>query len=634
MTTQTQADGGDGLTRREVFRRGAAIGAGAAATVTAGTHVAPRHSPIGRARAVAPVVAVGVVALGAGAVSGYNLAKWSNPDTEDVDLEGVLEDQIYEAAMSVRDGRGDIVEQMQHEFLNPSDPQATPYGRSAWQEIRVEVARAAVNGDSQSDAQSGALEALNRQTTRSIINVTERYNTALNALVQQLVTDYEESVGVLDIGGGQTIKNPHEPATGDWISPVEASETADGHMLYEVPVDTPIDPTEIEGRDEALTTYAMAAETGGGGDSVRFPHLTTEWFSNSFASQEKAAGDDVVMRATHSALSTEVVVDLNLWYQVLSKIETAYNGIQSDLNDYVTNLYDAIGQGAIDPSDIIGPSEIADQFSDSGNQSRLAAELVAIGAQAPSDSSYRATISHPDLAADELECVFFPQLADGADPTLRPGMTLSSSDYRMAYIGYENASTGEFETRTLSGDSDLEIHDLEGVEGQESVDVADGSTAGTDGEVTVYSGDSPPEPLANPESEDYQGWQIVVSGANNQYTAPVTEPEQSNGDYVLATTSLAEGETIESIEIVPSVEYSRSVDYVADPTTVDSEQTIARMENLRQQVDDLEAALEEDDGGGGGPGLILPDGVNFGGSSSLLLLGGAAVLGYIGLTNN
>lgn len=68
MGTATQTDdssGDGGMTRRELFRRTGTIGAGAAATVTVGSRVAPRYSPIGRAAAIAPAIPIGIVAGGA-----------------------------------------------------------------------------------------------------------------------------------------------------------------------------------------------------------------------------------------------------------------------------------------------------------------------------------------------------------------------------------------------------------------------------------------------------------------------------------------------------------------------------------------------------------------------------------------
>ena len=497
-----------------------------------------------------------------------------------------------------------------------SDPEQTPYGRTAWQEVRTAAVEEIVNGGSESDAVAAAKTALDRATSRAAVNTVERWNTGINALIEQMVYQYEEDVDALQFASNSqplaaTDYGPGTPVE----SAIPSGKSSPESMVHEVEVsDLPTDVTSFDDRSEPLTAL-MPMFVNSTGSTYALNPVTELWIDvgNNFQS---------AIVATHSSLEDKTVMSATNYYGTTEKIANAYDSISSNLSTYVEELYQGIQEGAIEPADILSSSDIVEEFADASAQERLAAELLAIGAQVPQDVGYRARISHPELKADSLWGWLFPQFS-GEAVDIGPGTTLASADYDMAYFGYKGSNSGEFEKIILPGDSDLQIHDVEGVEGQEEVDTERrGAEAGANGRVVVWSGDDPPDPIANPGENS--GWRVLVQGETNRDTAAVADVTQDGAEYVLSTTSIPEGELIDYVELVPPVEHERSHDYVADPTNPDTQATIDRIEALREQVDELKAANEESGGVGGG-GLF--------GDGSLLdlsdtqLLGGAAAVG-------
>ncbi|WIV67100.1 hypothetical protein [Natrialbaceae archaeon AArc-T1-2] len=610
---------GDGITRRQALRRGATTAGAIAAIGAGGSKVAPQYAPIGRAQAAPPLA--GAVMIGAYAGARYTYSQLRDEDP-DIDSDDVIEDQIYHAAETLSTGRESVEAEVEAQYTDgdgsrTENPENTPYGRAAYQDIRAAVARAAVDGDGESDAISASHDALDRRTTIAVINQISRWNDLINGLAEQITLGIEEGVHVLHSQDDDTerftdrsVSDIEEEYGSDYVSsdpdgdaritPVEASQVNDdSYAIWEWDLDLPVDPDEIDEYDgDSYSIYALCPTIG---EDMLFHPLD----DLSDLSVDDWTGDHPVVRrdaiwAHHSDLPTIRLITLEVdgGYRLsLRAINEAYINIQSDIPDLVESLYAGFAQGELDPADILSSQGIVDQFADSSEQSRLAAELLAVGAEVPDETGYRATISHPDLEADELEGLLYPQFGDAEPVSITPGTVLESDDYDMAYFGYESAIDDSFETELLSGDEPLEVIDTDGLEDQQTVDGA-GDTAGDDGRVIVHEGDDPPEPIADPTHEDYDGWKIRVYGETNDHTADLTDVIEDGDDYVLEQTDLEYGETVESVEIVPSVDYSRSIDYVADPTEVDSEETIERMDNLRDQVDELEEALDDDDDGG------------------------------------
>lgn len=584
--------GGPGMTRRGLIKT---VGAGTAiAAVGAGSQSGAIPSPVGEARAIAcGGVCIAGVAVGA-AAGGYLVADWLSGGG-DIDTEDVLEDEIYAVGNGVAEGRESFVNEIQTQFVDRSQDR-TPFANAAWSEVRATTVNGVVNGDGTGEIQTAATQDVNLQESISIINMVERWNAFVDGMLEAMVLDTEEGVNNIQMDGGTWTLHPAPEGT-TWVngspdtSPIDASEiNGNGeYVVFEETVDLPAPLDDIEGRSEELTVLGIAASADGASD----PSFIAPEFSGT------GALGNIPVEVTHSSLETITIADATIYSDALSAIESEATNIRNSLSDYVSTMHDGITEGAIDPSRIIGPQDLIDQFGASDQVSRIAAELAAVGGEVSSDQTYQATISHPDLESDELDVWLWPQFGDQDPAPIKPGTTLASADYELAYVAYPSQVDDSIETRVLSGDSDLQIIDVQGVEGESSVDEeAHGSDTSTDGRLTIWTGEDPPEPIQFPA--DHSDWSIHVTGAESTSTHSPTEVQTDGDEYYLPTTGLNDGEAVESVRLVPPVEYEDSAaQYVADPTNVSPEDEVALIEQLSTTADELDEAL-----GGGGGGLF------------------------------
>ncbi|AXR77696.1 hypothetical protein [Natrarchaeobaculum sulfurireducens] len=621
-----------------------AIGAGASAT---------DNGPVGNAEAVAPiVVAGGAAAAGtaAGGAAGYALAEYRSSEPN-IDSTSVTEDRIYQAVSSAHEAGSSFIDEAEREFLDASE---TPFERTAWSNISTRTAGDAAEGEETGTTMADAQRELNETVTTSMTNLVESWNTFINSIIEEIVLDSEET-GSLDISVWERyVRNasgPHSDSEGgtpqpvkpedvddEWV-PIEASQPdgEDGYIVYMVPVETPVDASELNGRDDDLYVAAVMR------NDEHWHHPFEEWAPverpGSFDMTGTFDRREVRFRIQHSDWDT--IDPLGHWKKmrdVHEQIEDDYDEINGKLDDYVDTVHDGIETGAVDPDDLISSSDIATQFADSSEQSRFEAELLAIGANVPDESGYTALVKHSELGAEPVWGRLYPQFEDGETMQVAPGVELGEDDYRMAYFGYLEEDEDGYETVVLPGDEPLKIKEVDGLE---SVDAdLDYSTveAGEDGRVTVYEGDDPPEQIE--EKDDAYG--VMIEGEDNETWVSLADLELAEADddedddedddsqeydvYYVEETELEEGEKIESMEIVPSVNYTQHIDSVADPTEIDTDETLEQIDALRDQTEELEEALGDAGGSSGGDGGGgIDDTLVFGGLAALVLSTLAAV---------
>ncbi|AXR82357.1 hypothetical protein [Natrarchaeobaculum sulfurireducens] len=600
--------------------------AGAVGAISVGTS-ATDNGPVGNAEAVAPIVVAGgaaVAGTAAGGAAGYALAEYRSTDT-DVDSGSVAEDRVYQAVLSAHEAGSSFIDEAEREVLDASE---TPFERTAWSNIRTRTAGDAAEGVEYGTTMADAQQELNETVTKSMTNLVEGWNTFINSIIDQIVLDSAET-GNIDIEVWERyVRNasgPHSESEGgrpqpvkpedvadDW-EPVEASQPdgEDGYTVYMVPVDTPIDASSLDDRDEDLYVAAVMR------NDEHWHHPFEQWAPverpGSFDLTGRFDRREVRFRITHSDWST--IDPLGHWKKmrdVHEQIQDDYEEINGKLDDYVETVHDGVDAGAVDPDEILSSSDIATQFADANEQSRFEAELLAIGANVPEESGYTALVDHPELGSEPVWGRLYPQFDDGERKQIAPGTELAPDQYRMAYFGYETENG--YETVVLPGDEPLSVEEIDGLEGQTDFDHAT-AEAGEDGRVTVYEGDDPPEQIVDKD----ESYGVLIEGEDTTtwIALPDLEHDEDDGEYYVEKTDLEEGEEIERMELVPSVDYVQHVDSVADPTEIDTDETIERVEALQEQTEELEEALD-DAGGGRGDGS--------GGIDDRLVIGGLAAL--------
>ncbi|MFC3957877.1 hypothetical protein [Halovivax cerinus] len=495
------------LSRRDLLRRSAIAGGGSVAIGAGGSTLAPRFSPVGRANAAicGGLCLAGIFVAGTalGAAAGIGVAKWKSPDGE-FDEDDVTEDQAYYSAQRVGEGRSEFEAEMQTDYLGPSDDMATPFADAAWQTVRASAAESATNGESETTAIQNAEEALERQVAISVTNMVEKWNTGMNALVQAMYHDTNEGInrfGSAEDPGSEekgTIIYPWQEPPTEWsfdtgddanlygdYTPIQETNLDDPYsfdgteigkaIMFTVDADSwlPFSPSDLEDRDgEPLQVYSVPTLEGYQSTSGGNPILTELTWCNPFTGQfgSPSSRNSVEMiQYQHSSLGTAEAISPMLYADVIARIESVYNAIRQDIQTYVPAVMESVSQGSIDPSQILTAEDIYAKFENSNYQSRLAAELLASGADVPADAwGYQAVVSHPDLSADELRGALYPQFVDSIqNPSISSNSTLPSGDYKVAYFAFTPATSETPETVMLSGGSDLTIGQLYDADGNE-----------------------------------------------------------------------------------------------------------------------------------------------------------------------
>jgi len=588
------------MNRRQMIKT---VGAGAGvAAVGTGAVSHPDFSLTRQASALGPKA----FATGAGWSAGLKIIDWIT-GTNEVDEDEELSEQIWLAANSVAEGREDFVTEMNAQY---SSSQSSPYANKAWSEIRVRVAQARLEGKTESEATQAANEALNIQTAQSVINTVEKWNTGIKALDEQIAYVIDESLNTLYWDTtGDAILARRDPSSEDWATGVEGTGDGNGnYALWETDVSLPTSLDNLPDRDDPLKMflpqYDITDQTSDGPISPGNPNYQ-------FFDDNLQVSNYFALIADDDNLGTTTVIDPRIYTDVLDAIDTEFSNIKNDLSTYVTTLYESFAEGALDPATIISPQDLYDQFATAPNQQRMTAELLAVGAAHPGGNvGYRAKVSHPDLQDPPQWGVLYPLWAEGTrEKTIESGLTIPASEYKMAYLGFRAADTGEWTARLLdSGSGDLEILETEDTDDDIISDRED-QTAGTNGKVTVWDtapveegghGEAP-DPLKYPN--DHGDWFIEIRGAQNLSTHPMGDASTEEGEngqdlFIVDPTDLNEGELVESVAIKQSATYTQTSWYVSDPTTIDAEQLkeeIQTYQDLKEAIEQLESGI----GGGG-----------------------------------
>jgi len=601
--TQTQHEHGGidrEINRRQMLKGLATLGGASAVGIGSMQH--PRLSPVQRSEGYlfAGVAAITLAAVGGGLI----VAGWDS-DTSDVDPDQELEDQLYFAAESVAEGRSNWVAEMDGNYA-VSDDQQTPYAQLAWSEIRTRVARARVQGLSESEALKEAGDALDKQTTRSVTNIIERWNTGVSALIEQIAFDLDESVGVFIIkaNDGSEYRPARTDASRNDADGVEGTGDGSGNFfVQEKSVDTPVPASNLEGRESDLVEFGLFTDRAGGDPWLLKPTNKDGWTSwNDYIYNSS----DLI--ASHTDLGDVTVLSPETYNHATSSILSAYNSISSDLSTYVSTMYSSFEEGLVEPADILTPTELYGQFATASEQSRMGAELAAVGALHPGTDKlgWRAKVSHPDLESESQWGQLYLMAQGKESLDIRSGTTIAASDYEVAYLGFEAADSGEWVPRMLDGSEPLEILDTEGLDTDVSVAEPPSASAGTNGEVIVWSttdqGEAPDQ-LKYPA--DHSEWSVDIRGSVNSSQHPISdvstrEDDEGGTEYYIASTDLNEGETIEDITIKQDVTFSQTSTHVDDATTVDPE----KVKQQVQEYQELKEALEQLNSGFGGGGLF------------------------------
>jgi len=596
MKTDTQyKDGTSGIdpemNRRQLLKTVGAAGGVAAVGTGAVPHTEPL-SPVGRSQAGPWNVMTGNgLGLGPGVVAGVYSALFDS-DVDEEDISDDREDRVYETAETLVTGRDSWKDQVLYEYENTSDPEQTPFGHAAWTAIRTTTATYHANREDRSAAKSKARERVDYQATRSIVNIIEGWNSTMEAMAPEMAGEVAETweqitINAYYMSGGNNGWDP-------WTVDLDGSTVAIGDVAKPEHWDLPLDPSELEGRDEGLRLYCPAQDSGTTAAPIDSGFGWVETHT------ELAPGDVTV---THSDLSDIELIDGARFWTVIGKVKSAYDAIYDSVSTFVDSYYDQASYGEWEPTKALTPHQLYSEFASNGEIPRVVAELAASGLDVPADAGTQAKVSHADLPVDSAWGWLFPRLKDKSI-NIQPGTTIPAADYKMAYLIRVTADTGETVIEELGGDDPLEILDVEKREENDEQFERE-NTAGTDGEVVVWDtakhGEEVPPPIEYPA--DHSDWSIIVYGAEHQSSHSPTELNESQTEdgtqFILPSTSLNEGELVNSIRLMGPFGFEQPVRYVSDATNIDPTEIQNRYDRMTDFYDQVRDDLVDDGVGGG-----------------------------------
>lgn len=236
----------------------------------------------------------------------------------------------------------------------------------------------------------------------------------------------------------------------------------------------------------------------------------------------------------------------------------------------------------------------------------MAAELIFSGYAGPNsyEFDYEAKVTHDSLADPPQWGNLYIRFNESGTTEVAARNTIPAADYQMAILGFERADTGEYDTFALLGDSDLMIHDVRGIDGEEETTSKADDSADDSGNLTVFDGsnldqEEIPDLLAD---DTVTGSVVIQTEDGSTATVQASNLTESSPGVYEATDSSLSGKTVESVRLVPDVQYEQPTQYVSDPGSVNSEQINDRVTQNQELVERIRELEEEANGGGVGSG--------------------------------
>lgn len=529
--------------------------------------------------------------------------------------ETAVQQSTWEIATSVSKGRETFVEEIRHEYgIGQSvDALQTSHGAAMWSAFETSVARSRVDGDTESAATEAARADLNKYAATSVWNNIDRWNsfwTAISTAVDKSIT----GEGVITPSNGSFTALEDSSQTAIDSSAVEPLVTADNK--------TYVWADKLSGSNVDLPSWldltAVAENSDATAEDLYVTRYVVDGSVVDILDPASATGQ---INAAHPDYGTQTLADTGLYGTLVDTTRQLRNNLSADLATTVGAIYEQFDTGQKSPSDIISAQGMLQEFdagSGSLSEQSAVAGLVARGYAMPSDMETPATVNHADLEGETTGWLFVDtdkQLA------LTSRLTVSASDYEMAYIVYESAVDGSTQTAMLSGESDLEVVEYTGTT-RTSLEFADPDPDETNGRAIYILEDHEdlaPESNLAVEFVGPDGKEVVDTGELNT-DIDSTDPDGAQYWYLVDETIV--GAPLEAVNLLDGLTIeSRTTSYVSDPTNPTD--TNARVDRMQEAWQTIREQLESLGGGGGGGGSGLGLG------SIAALIGGGGVLAYI-----
>lgn len=482
------------LTRRNLLRAGGAA-AGTAAAVGSPSLIDDDYVPVGRAQAIAPVVAIGVGIAGLGVVrAGLDRAEqfeearavYSQTRTGIDSIDNAITNEAARLGVDFESGdpaNNYIVDENQNELVN-----------NTVESYYSEAAAAFDEGETLVEAQRRA-----RQTARQILTSAEwQVVTLWNGFCESLIDAFDSSysadefdywdwnnhVYYADIPGFGTGDTKLAPipwsTTGDIYKEHIATPTqyngSEDHGFFGIRPfidETPLEVSQLPDSDfPGDRDEIEVLEMLWGGDSVNIPvspylgvdfdeglETSLDWTTLDIVSDDLpddpslSADPDAKFKAKHPDTDDETQIQFYKFRAMIEAARSHYERIDQNIDSNVADIYDSMESEETELSDYTSLRDVArdSDISDETTAGQLAA--VSSGQSPPSDMT-TATITI-DGGSEQTGTLYLDISSDTL--SLSEGQTVAPSDHNGGYFIVDDGST-----TALSGSEEIEIVSIDG----------------------------------------------------------------------------------------------------------------------------------------------------------------------------
>lgn len=606
MSADTEQSPHNGMTRRELFRRGGTIAAGATATVTVGSRTVPRFSPVGRAAAIAPAIPIGIAAGAAGLAYLSGTEYWPGNDEDYSGYTGAdaLQQAIYEGALEMESADERVMTSIENNIQN-SDNVALPKGKQAVIEVMN-------NGGTESEAQTAMQDAIDEYFGTIEKNVVTHYKSQYNqALHHYNQLDAHANIAPKDM---LEVWNAGDSVWSTDNGPFWAMYQTDGEQgnYWDLVSYDCFGSKSVQ--DVPVAGYAPDTNT----PSLYFAPDPDLAQGLADVSQTLTKGEDEsrLRASAFESSSTTVYLDVIRFVNAIDTIQSQRDSVNSTLSGFVADVYAAYEPGDIPTEDLVDPltaaTEMNQDYEDRGLRSAQAAMLGI-----PTDAEFTAALEIVSNEADDgvwevnadLFTSYTPTVDVASDASISSGVLtlakapVSNSTYELSTTDGE---TVEFQSSELTDNGD----------GTYQVDLsADLTTTSTSVSSLLE------------EDEFNSGDTYQPSTWSEPLYIAYSYVDENTGETMADFTQIESEFTVVKVTDVNGNEVDTFKPESQNTQTADVESLEEELAQIREAKVRMQEESQEEVSSGGGGGFLK-------GANSYVYVAIVAVIGYILIDNN
>ncbi|WP_049928668.1 hypothetical protein [Halopiger goleimassiliensis] len=605
----------DGCSRREYLRR---VGTGAAtvgAIAAGGSQVAPRYSPVGRAQAIPPLVALGATA----GVAAFR-AGWMLRDSEvlgsDAPPEGLTPDALHNQVYETCRKRLSNDESM---FIDQKNLIQT-MDDAAYGEGKLAAIEALNDQQSQSEVQEAALNANAEYCTTVIRNFLRSWNESAKEFdtIQERIHEHPD-LEIVEVFG--TPYNDYADGSGCSGDKGGTTDDPEDFTLEEDMVELP--------NGEEFGVYRPNWEAGDSKGVGLSPVPEEAWHADYQTSASCFDYNEniepyVLVKAPDDDGHNFRHLEMALYQEVYEELLQVYNDVSDGLITWVDGVYEDVQAGELDTGDLLTPRELAEMTADEEQVNQAIADLMALNVSVNLERE-------AEIYLPGSDATLYGSLAVSENMTLEAGQTIDPDEEDAGFYLTYDISQGEGQWTAYDDERgvdggyvsfteepfeqvEYDIHTTAGEVATVSASDFEPDDADTPSEWEVDIGDQLDDKITDIERVNY-----YAASSETQYeTIHLTEP------FEIVTFTDSEGNEHESADFEPEQDPHDDQNYITE------EEWEEMQDRYEEMIEEYEDSQESNWSLPGNPLEGIGDGVQYLG----LGLIGLVVLGAVGFVTD